>query len=279
MNCTNCGKEIPEINQGQFCPFCGAALAQQENAEQTPTEQTAAATSGWQPFCPWENRGTIGFVAALSQTWTESVLRPTNFFKNMPRTGGIGSPLLYAVLIGSIGWLFSLFWNYQFYDRLNQMQEFFENMPFEMNRELLLLEIPFIPIGVIVLLFLLSFVYHPCLLITGGAKNGWEVTFRVIAYSNGPWIFLFAPMCGGLVAFFWWLTLLIIGWTQAHESTTARVVVAALLPMLLCCGLILWGVMMFASMFRDLPIPEVVIEQVFSRALEVALAHCGPMVR
>lgn len=266
MNCNNCGKEIPEINQGQFCPFCGAALAQQESAEQPPIQEAATATSSAQPFCPWENRGTIGFVAALSQTWTESVMRPTNFFKNMPRTGGIGAPMLYAILIGSIGALFSLFWEYQLFEKLGTLQNWPEDFPIQMSRNMLILFVPFIPFALIISMLLMSFIYHVCLLITGSAKNGWEVTFRVIAYASGPAILLFLPFCGGVVAAVWSWTLQVIGWTQAHESTTARVAVAAMLPMLLCCGFILWGVMMFASMFKNLQIPEVLVGQVF-RAL------------
>jgi hypothetical protein len=260
MNCTNCGKELPEITQGQFCPFCGAALAPAENSQQS--FQHDASTAAIAPaLFPWENRDKLGFVTALSQTWTESVLRPTAFFKSMPRTGGIGAPMLYGLLVGTIGTLFSLFWEYQLFEKLGTMPNWPQDMPIQFSRNILVMFVPFIPILLILSMLFMSLVYHLCLLITGSAKNGWEVTFRVIAYSSGPSIFLFLPFCGGLIAAAWNWTLQIIGWTNAHESTTARVVVAALLPMLLCCGLVLWAVFMFASMFRNLPIPEVMLGQ------------------
>jgi hypothetical protein len=262
MICANCGREIPEINQGQFCLFCGAALAQPANTGQLSAPSDSPAGGGQRFYCPWENREALGFVAALSQTWTESVLRPTAFFQQMPRTGGIGAAMLYAILVGSIGALFSLFWEYQLFDKLGTWQDWPADVPFPMNRGLLLFVVPVIPLALIISLLLMSLIYHVCLLITGSAKNGWEVTFRVIAYASGPSVFLFLPVCGGIVAAGWCWILQIIGWTQAHESTTARVVVAALLPLLLCCGVIFWAIAMFASLFRDLPIPQVLAGQI-----------------
>jgi len=256
MNCKNCGREIPEINQGQFCPFCGAALTY---AEEVPPPQLSSATGSEQPYCPWENRERLGFVNALSQTWTESILRPASFFKNMPRTGGIGAPMFYGVIVGTIGALFSLFWEYQLFDKLGTMPNWPADMPIEFSRNFLVMFVPFIPIILIIGMLLSSLIYHVCLLITGSAKNGWEVTFRVIAYSLGPYVILFLPVCGGLIAGIWIWILQIIGWTQAHESTTGRVVIAALLPMLLCCGFALWMFFMFAGMLKNFPLPEVML--------------------
>lgn len=263
MNCPNCSQAVPDISSGQFCPFCGAALEQTKSAEESSMREDAPATGSEQPACPWENRDKLGFVTALSQTWTESVLRPAAFFKNMPRTGGIGAPMLYGVLVGGIGALFSLFWEYQLFDKLGTWRNWPDNFPIQMSRNMLIMIVPFIPFVSILSMLLMSLIYHGCLLITGSARNGWEVTFRVIAYSSGPSIFLFLPFCGGLAAVVWSWSLQIIGWIHAHESTTGRVVMAALLPALLCCGLVFWAVMMFAGMFRDLPMPEVMFGQVF----------------
>jgi len=258
MNCTNCGREIPDVEQSQFCPFCGAALVRSS----ITGAADAAITAAPQFYCPWENRDKLGFVAALSQTWTESILRPVDFFKRLPRAGGIGAPLLYALLIGSIGALFSLFWEYQLFDALQRFREWPQGMPFEVNRHLLILIAPFIPIALMVGIFLSSFIYHVCLLITGSAKNGWEATFRVIAYATGPSVFLFVPICGGVVSGIWTWVLQVIGWTHAHDSTMGRVLIAALLPIILCCCFVAVFISMFASLFRDLPIPDALIGQI-----------------
>lgn len=188
-------------------------------------------------------------------------MRPSSFFKLMPRTGGIGAPMLYAILIGTIGALFSLFWEYLLFDQLGRMPQWPADMPFEMNRSLLVVAVPFVPIALIISLLVMSFIYHLCLLITGSAKNGWEVTFRVIAYASSPAILFFIPICGGFIAAAWSWILQIIGWREAHESTTARALFAALLPLLLCCGLVLMLVAMFANLLRDLSLPTALAQQ------------------
>lgn len=267
MNCRNCGREVSPTTQGQFCPFCGAALLPSGDAGRSSVPPAPPATSaGRQFYCAWENRATLGFVTALSQTWTESIMRPSVFFRQMPRTGGIGGPLLYAVLIGTIGGLFSLFWEYVLFDKLGTWPRWSGEMPLELSRGLLLMAVPFIPFAILLIVLLISFVYHLCLLITGSAKSGWEATLRVIAFASGPAIFLFVPVCGGLVAAGWSWILQIIGWSEAHETTTGRVLLAALLPLLVCCTLALMGIAMFANLLRGLELPTVLTEQLI-RAL------------
>ena len=56
---------------------------------------------------PWERRQEIGFVTALVETTKEVLTGPSDFFRRMPVAGGIGSPLLYAVVIGYLGLLLS----------------------------------------------------------------------------------------------------------------------------------------------------------------------------
>ena len=56
---------------------------------------------------PWDRREELGFVTALVETTKEVLTGPSDFFRRMPVAGGIGSPLLYAVVIGYLGLLLS----------------------------------------------------------------------------------------------------------------------------------------------------------------------------
>ena len=60
-------------------------------------------------------------------------------------------------------------------------------------------------------LFLSTIIFHIAMLITGAAKNGFETTFRVVAYAESTAIFHAIPFVGGWIAFGYWLVLLIIG--------------------------------------------------------------------
>src|SRR5260370_11339809 len=55
----------------------------------------------------WGRRDELGFVTALVETAKEVLTGPSDFFRRMPVAGGIGSPLLYAVVIGYLGLLLS----------------------------------------------------------------------------------------------------------------------------------------------------------------------------
>jgi hypothetical protein len=74
-------------------------------------------------------------------------------------------------------------------------------------------------------------------MIVGGANKPFEATFRVLAFSQGSTGPLqMIPVCGGLIAFVWWLVCDCIGLARAHETSTGRAVIAVLLPLIVCCG-------------------------------------------
>src|SRR5262249_3587082 len=52
---------------------------------------------------PWERRHEIGFASGLVETTRQVLATPGEFFRTMPRGGGIGSPLLYGLIVSYIG--------------------------------------------------------------------------------------------------------------------------------------------------------------------------------
>ena len=69
-----------------------------------------------------------------------------------------------------------------------------------------------------------------------GARNGFEATFRVVAYGYSANIFLVVPFCGGLLAGVWAIILYIIGLREAHETTGGKAALAVFLPVVVCCA-------------------------------------------
>src|ERR1043166_2108198 len=95
----------------------------------------------------------------------------------------------------------------------------------------------FIPVMVIVLMFLGSGVLHLCLMILGGARKSFETTFRVVCFSSGStYLLSMIPICGGFIAGVWNIVLECIGLARAHEIDTGKAVLAVLLPIIVCCG-------------------------------------------
>src|SRR2546427_11069054 len=82
--CPRCQQPLPDPPE-RFCPHCGAEL------------------SPVVPSTPWEHRDRIGLVSALVETTQQVFTRPTEFFRAMPVTGGLGGPLFYGAIVGYSG--------------------------------------------------------------------------------------------------------------------------------------------------------------------------------
>jgi hypothetical protein len=95
-----------------------------------------------------------------------------------------------------------------------------------------------VPLMAVVTMFVSSAVYHLMLMLLGGGEQGFETTFRVVAYSMGTTSLLsIIPCCGLLLPNIVCLVFTIIGLSQAHETTGLKASAAVLLPVVLCCGM------------------------------------------
>jgi hypothetical protein len=166
------------------------------------------------------------------------LVNPTQTFAEMRTEGGISAPILYAIILGSIGGIVGIIWQGLIYT-LNFMVNQ-EIAQYAANATLLILMAIFMPLIVTVGLFISSGIAHVCLIIVGGANQRFEATFRVFAYTNGSVaLFQLVPFCGGIVAGIWGLVCNIIGLKEAHETTAGKAILAILLPViffLFCCG-------------------------------------------
>lgn len=187
---------------------------------------------------PWENRERLGFFTAIFQTIKGVLINPTQTFAEMRTEGGIGTPILYAIILGSIGGIIGIIWQ-GLISTLDLMANQ-EIAKYAANVVYLVLMAIFMPLIVTMGLFISSGIAHVCLMIVGGAKRGFEATFRVFAYTNGSVaLFQIVPFCGGIVSGIWGLVCNIIGLKEAHETTTGKAVLAILLPVIFfifCCG-------------------------------------------
>jgi len=234
MFCPHCGKEIAE---GQvFCQHCGAKLAE------------AAPISGPREKTEWEDRESKGFLGGLYTTLKDVLFRPSGFFKRMPVTGGLTDPLLYALIIGMVGLIFSYFWQILLQGAMQGMMLPGMKAAAEQNmfRGIGLAVLAFFsPFLIILVLFIGSGILHVCLVLVRGARSGFEATFRVVAYGYSTYILLVIPFCGGLIAGVWAVVLAIIGLREAHETTGGKAAFAVFLPVVVCCGLFLVAIAMF----------------------------------
>jgi hypothetical protein len=197
---------------------------------------------------PWEERDRIGFGNALVETTKRVLGAPVPFFRAVSSSTGIGSPLLYALILGWVGVAASSFYSTLFQSLVGSSVAGFGESPelaaalgFAQSWGGFLLQLILAPLGLIIGLFVAAGVFHVVLLLLGGAKRDFETTFAVVGYAQAPAIVMVVPFCGSLVAWVWSLALYIIGLSEAHGISRGKAAAAVLLPLLLvccCCGLL-----------------------------------------
>jgi hypothetical protein len=230
----------------QFQEFGGAA------AHVVPPVQPGAAptstTVAGRPGLPWERRQERGFFNAFIETLTMVLIRPAEAFSIMKREGGLGEPLIYALIGGCLGgivaFLFSLGFRSigLFADRNNGLAAM-TGMGIGSAAMIILM-----PLFIVIFLFIWSALAHLCLMIFGGANQSFETTFRVFAFtqgSAGPLQII--PLCGGLISGIWAIVCNCIGLARAQETDTGRAVLAVLSPLIVCCGILLIAFMFLGA--------------------------------
>jgi hypothetical protein len=92
------------------------------------------------------------------------------------------------------------------------------------------------PLLIVIGLFIGAGITHLALVLFGGAKEGFEATFRVACYSVAPSVLAIVPFCGGMIGGIWRIVLMIIGIAEAHGVSKGIAAAAVLVPIVvLCC--------------------------------------------
>jgi hypothetical protein len=242
------------IQDRRICETCKPAVVQQ--LQQGGSLPSALALNRSGP--PWEQKAQLGTVNSAWQTAKLVLLKPSETFSSMKREGGLWTPLSFQMLLGTIGGLASLV--YQFglsmagaaagQGAQGGTTEAPALDPFAglaVGTAGLVFLAVLMPLFIAVGSFIYSGILHLSLMICGGAKQPYETTFRVNSYASGAaGLLQLVPFCGSLVAGIWMLVCLCIGLSRAHEVSTGRAIIAVLLPTVVCCVAIV-GV--FAAFF------------------------------
>ncbi|HET6880477.1 MAG TPA: YIP1 family protein [Pirellulales bacterium] len=208
-------------------------------------------TEYWGPRTgpPWERDGAsfASFMATLKQAYSS----PQLLFREMRREGGLMAPLGFAFVGGMLAGLAACCYQLGF-----QALALIPNQPnggAEVAAPLVVTLIVFlvgIPLGIIMQAFLLSAIFHLCLMIVGGANQPFETTYRVVNYGFGCATPLgLVPLCGPHIQMIFGLVLTGMGFAYAQETTGGKATFAVLIPVIVCCGSI---IAMYAVLFAAL---------------------------
>jgi len=174
------------------------------------------------------------------------LIEPGDTFRDASRTAGLGPALLFGLLLGLAGSWIGLFWQYflgaAFGGGLGS-SPFGGELPPELAEWLnfggpmmLIMGLAMAPVFILIGLFLWSAIVHLMLLLLGGATQGYEATFRTIAYCSGSTaLFQAVPFCGGWIGGLWSLVAQILCLKEMHNISGGKATAAVLLPLVLCC--------------------------------------------
>jgi hypothetical protein len=244
MTCARCGHELPSPAPS-FCPNCGMT---------TGVVEAAPGVSGGGPpdsgppppraGLPWENRSGLLDLGAMFRTIGKVLFDAPAAYRSMKTDGGLGGPLFFAVLLGTIcGWV-ALLWQLLFSGVMEGLMPTggespfgnYGNLSFMASTTFKVAQAVMLPGIILLVLFIIAAIYHLFLMMFGGAKRSFETTVRVLCFSAGSTaIFQLIPFCGGLIAFVWGLVIDIIGLAEAHETGTGKAAAAVLVPIAACC--------------------------------------------
>jgi hypothetical protein len=158
----------------------------------------------------------------------------------MPTRGGLGAPLLYGVVIGSLALVLMI----ASVLAVGGLLEMVAPRPGPAGAttpgELLLVFVFWVfatPVGMVIILFTEAGLTHLLLMMLGGAGEGFEATFRVSCYARAATLALAVPLVGWVAGPVWLVVVRVLGLMAAQRCGGGRATAAVLIPPLVCCCL------------------------------------------
>jgi len=223
VTCPQCGFEQPETDE---CIKCGVIISKYVKYQEMARSYEAQVHEiSSEEYTPWESGQS--FVAAFLRTTQEVLFSPTKFFKKVAAGQGYGSPFIFAMIAGIIGFGVALLWQWLF------LSEMVPTQIRSVTTYSFFLFFVLIPFVIAFSIVVVSGVIHLCVMIVGGNRKGFEATFRAISYSHSAMLFYIVPVIGGFVGFIYVHILAILGVREGHEISTGKAVLAVLLPVII----------------------------------------------
>ncbi len=209
----------------------------------------------------------------------EILLKPANFFREMPRHGGFSDPLAFALTTHWLGAALNYLWHTLLSPvrplALEQMIEKFggyssidhsgRHLPWTQFAPSLVhwffgmtsvIADPFVTL--ISLLFASALIFIGARLLVPAGQQGTlsEVTYesavRVLCYAMAPSVLAGIPIFGSGVSWFYTWVVTIIGIKEVYRVSTGNSILISLFPKLLILGIIIMGIVIFSLFFLQL---------------------------
>jgi len=208
----------------------------------------------------WERRPGVKLIPAFFMTIRDVLFEPHLTFPRMPVDGRLIPPTTFLLLlqftVGLVSYAIGIaleLVQLPYYSQAFSRSEELKNLNFPVWIFFILIPGAFI-LWVAIWLgfnFLIAGVHHLVLMLLGGAKKGYDATYKVVCYSYSAQVFNLIPICGGFAVLPFFFVSSIIGLSKVHGIEGWKASVAMLAPYVLCClmvaGLYIGIIAMVAS--------------------------------
>lgn len=234
--------KIPSGAKWATCPRCrqrfefylpelhiGSGIQETDTMARSQGAANEPETDSRRKGAPWEHRSELGLWSGIYQTFKAVLFSPETLFRTLAFTDGIREPLAFGLLIGSLGAMFGVFWQFLIWSGgLSLLGDYFIGQ-YAIGLVFLII-MALVPAVVTVAMFIHSGILHMFLLLVRGGDNRFEATFRVVSYSQAAQAWSLVPFVGGWIGGVWQLIVQVIGLREMHETSYLRVIVAFLIP-------------------------------------------------
>ena len=208
----------------------------------------------------WERRPDVKLIPAFFMTIRDVLFEPHLTFPRMPIDGRLMPPTIFLLLlqctVGLVSYAIGIaleLAQLPYYSQAFSRSEELRNLNFPVWIFFILIPVAFV-LWVAIWLgfnFLIAGVHHLVLMMLGGAKKGYDATYKVVCYSYSAQVFNLIPICGGFAVLPFFFVSSIIGLSKVHGIEGWKASVAMLAPYVLCClmaaGLYIGIIAMVAS--------------------------------
>jgi predicted Zn finger-like uncharacterized protein len=232
-------QNIPQGARWVRCPQCGNRFEYEPKGLETEAEEKRG--------IPWERRLQLGLWISIKQTLGSVIFSPKSAFSGMPVRDGLREPLAFGLLVGSIGTMCGLFWEF-IIAATGIVEPWWGRFCGSLSLPLLFLALIFLsPLLVTIGLFVVSLFVHLLLLLVRGGTSGFGATFRVMAYSQATRVWCIVPFIGSPIGWIWRTIVQIIGLKEAHKISYGKIAVAFLIPLAFLVVAAVLAVLLFVA--------------------------------
>jgi hypothetical protein len=173
------------------------------------------------------------------ETWKDVVQRPSDFYKNMPTTGGFADPLTFAAISYIIyGLLNALFNRGMSMGSISGASEF--------NLSIMLISMIVMPILGIIVLFIGGAILHMLYKFLGGTGS-YEGTVKFMSYATAVTVISWIPFIGWIIGIYG-IYLNIVGGTFVHNVSMGKSAIAIITDLILLTIVAFLAAMAIASL-------------------------------